>query len=155
MPIKLLHAIFDIVSIYRYNFYMAKVKTQKFTAEEKNKFIKNLSATILKYKNTVMLEKFLRDFFTPSEIAMLARRIQVANGLIQGKGYRELHKELGVGMTTVQFVDRWMRSADKNYKYAPPGKHKKPSKNSKSTSNRGRFTFLYSVGPNPYFFWRS
>ncbi|MDO8512332.1 MAG: Trp family transcriptional regulator [bacterium] len=136
---------------------MAKVKTQKFTAEEKEKFVKNLGATILKYDKPDKMEKFLRDFLTPSEIIMLARRIQIADGLIKGKGYRELHEKYGIGMSTVQLVDKWLRVTVEDYKYAPPGKRDKKQKKTRGYSRRsGIQLFLsYSTGPNPYFIWQS
>ena len=130
---------------------MAKIKLQKITIEQKKKYITGLGETILKYKTTTQMEEFLRNFLTASELVMLARRVEIANGLIKGEGYRELRKKIGVGMSTVQSVDRWLPYAVKDYKYAPPNKKEKKVRKSFRRVRHGKIGF--SAVTTPHFNW--
>lgn len=53
-----------------------------------------------------------------SEAIMLARRIQVAKMLLEGKKYEEITKELHVGPDTVGRVQQWLTAGFGGYKKA-------------------------------------
>ena len=54
-------------------------------------------------------EDFFQDFLTSSEKIILVRRLRVAKLLLQGSTPTQVRKELGVGVSTVQFVQNWIR----------------------------------------------
>ncbi len=54
-------------------------------------------------------EDFFNDFLTPSEKIILARRLQVVKMLLQGHKQNKVRKKLGVGVSTVQFVQKWIK----------------------------------------------
>lgn len=54
-------------------------------------------------------EDFFHDFLTPSEKVILARRLQIAKMLLQGHSQTSVRKKLGVGVSTIQFVQSWIK----------------------------------------------
>lgn len=52
--------------------------------------------------------QLLRTLFTESEVVILARRIKVAERLLCGIPFEAIQKELGVGLSTIRFVHRWL-----------------------------------------------
>lgn len=54
-------------------------------------------------------EDFFHDFLTSSEKIILARRLKLAKLLLQGYSSTQVRKKLGVGVSTVQFVQNWIR----------------------------------------------
>jgi uncharacterized protein YerC len=58
-----------------------------------------------------MLDFFLR-LLTSSEALMLARRIQIAQLLIEEKSYEEIQKKLKVGSQTIYRTDKWINNGD-------------------------------------------
>ncbi len=57
-------------------------------------------------KNSV--KQFLSDVLTESEQVMIGRRVLIAKRLLEGKKYRWIVKELGVGQDTVYSVKKWL-----------------------------------------------
>ncbi len=54
-------------------------------------------------------EDFFYNFLTPSEKIILARRLRVAKMLLQGFTQTQVRSKLSVGVSTVQFVQNWIR----------------------------------------------
>lgn len=54
-------------------------------------------------------EDFFHNFLTSSEKIILARRLRVAKMLLQGYSQVQVRKKLGVGVSTIQFVQNWIR----------------------------------------------
>lgn len=52
---------------------------------------------------------FLIGLFTSSETLMIARRIQIAKLLIQGKDYEFIRKELKVSFQTINKIEHWLK----------------------------------------------
>ncbi len=48
------------------------------------------------------MRKFLDILLTPSEFDELSRRLQILKRLVKGKTQREISKDLGVGIATVE-----------------------------------------------------
>jgi len=55
------------------------------------------------------LKDFFDEFLTPSERMIFARRLRVAKLLLQGYTRSKVRRKLGVGVTTVNFVYKWMK----------------------------------------------
>jgi uncharacterized protein YerC len=54
-------------------------------------------------------EDFFHNFLTHSEKIILARRLRVAKMFLQGYNPTQIRKKLGVGVSTVQFVQNWIK----------------------------------------------
>ena len=87
---------------------MPKILPHNLSAKIKKELLKEFYDFIstLDRKET---EDFFHNFLTASEKIILARRLQIAKMLLQGSGPTEIRKQLGVGVSTVQFVQRWIR----------------------------------------------
>ena len=91
---------------------MPKVKVYSVEKKEKQKIVSELFEIFveLKTKNEVFL--FLLGLFTPSEVLMIARRIQVVKMIIDGASYDEIRKKLKVSNQTITKMEHWLRSDD-------------------------------------------
>lgn len=87
---------------------MGKVQTKNIDKNERYKIIGDFYeiVTNLKTKNEVI--GFFMGLLTPSEALMFARRIQIAQMLLDNKSYDEIRKELKVGLSTVASVSNWL-----------------------------------------------
>ena len=82
--------------------------------------------TGLKNKNDVA--GFFMGLLTPSEAVMFARRIQIAQMLLDDKRVAEIKAELGVGTNNISTVSRWLFNDDNNIFRRQISKHLKASK---------------------------
>jgi uncharacterized protein YerC len=63
---------------------------------------------IVKIKSKREAADFFKDLLTPSEALMLSNRVMIAKRLVEGFNYEDIRKELGVGYTTINNVNRWL-----------------------------------------------
>lgn len=61
-------------------------------------------------------EDFFHDFLTESEKIILARRLKIVKMLLQGFTQVAIRKRLGVGVSTIQFVRKWIKNEAKHKK---------------------------------------
>ncbi|MDY0302432.1 MAG: Trp family transcriptional regulator [Candidatus Moranbacteria bacterium] len=87
---------------------MGKVQTKNIDKNERYKIIGDFYeiVTNLRTKNEVI--GFFMGLLTPSEALMFARRIQIAQMLLDDKSYDEIRRELKVGLSTVANVSTWL-----------------------------------------------
>lgn len=87
---------------------MGKVQTKSIDKNERYKIIGDFYeiVTNLRTKNEVI--GFFMGLLTPSEALMFARRIQIAQMLLDDKSYEEIRRELKVGLSTVANVSTWL-----------------------------------------------
>lgn len=97
---------------------MAKVKPQQLNANQHRRLLQTLACAVAHLRTPEAAADFLRHLLTPSERVMLGRRLLVARLLAAGHAYEEIRAKLGVGLTTVQAVDAWLRVTAKDYLYA-------------------------------------
>jgi TrpR-related protein YerC/YecD len=64
------------------------------------------------------VKNFFKDLLSENEALMLARRIQIAKMLLEGKKYEEIVNKLHVGEDTVGKVQQWLTSGFGGYKKA-------------------------------------
>jgi TrpR-related protein YerC/YecD len=96
---------------------VAKVKPHKISKANKEEAIFGFFDVIEKLRNKKEMLDFFLGLLTSSEALMLARRIQVAQMLINDKGYEEIQKELKVGSQTISKIDRWINSNDEKFSF--------------------------------------
>lgn len=91
---------------------MAKIKPHQIDSKKKYIAIDNLFEVISELKTKKEIVDFFLGLFSQSESLMLARRIQIAKLLLDGKNYEEIRHALGVGNSTIQKTDFWLHGAD-------------------------------------------
>lgn len=95
-----------------------KVRYHKLSELEKKKYLGDfykIAAALNGYDET---KNFFKDLLTLSETVMIARRIQIAKMLLNDIGYDDIRKELGVGFSTINHVDRWLNNGFGGYRKA-------------------------------------
>jgi TrpR-related protein YerC/YecD len=94
---------------------MAKVKSHEINSKERYKIIGNFFDIIANLKSKKEVVDFFVGLLTPSESLMVARRIQIAQLLIEGEGYETIKNKLKVSFQTITKTERWLHSEDENY----------------------------------------
>ncbi len=94
---------------------MAKVKSHEINAKERHKIIGNFFDIIANLKSKKEVVDFFVGLLTPSENLMVARRIQIAQLLIEGEGYETIKNKLKVSFQTITKTERWLHSEDEDY----------------------------------------
>lgn len=61
---------------------------------------------------------FLRDLFTLEELEEASRRFLIAKLLKEGKGVRDIAREIGVSSTTVVRINYWLHHGMGGYEIA-------------------------------------
>jgi TrpR-related protein YerC/YecD len=89
---------------------------------------RSLCAAIATLDSVDDCRAFLRDLCTPAELQALADRWAVVGLLQNGIPYREIHKQIGVSVTTIGRVARYLTSGNGGYTLATErltgGRHK-------------------------------
>lgn len=93
---------------------MAKVPYRALSKEKRQELKEELCETFLQVQRKEEVGRLLCHLLTPSEQVMLARRIQVAKRLLQGKTEIEIRAELHVGFPLIQSVERWFMSTEES-----------------------------------------
>lgn len=94
---------------------MAKVKSHEINSKERYKIIGNFFDIIANLKSKKEVVDFFVGLLTPSENLMVARRIQIAQLLIEGEGYETIKNKLKVSFQTITKTERWLHSEDEDY----------------------------------------
>jgi TrpR family trp operon transcriptional repressor len=96
---------------------MAKIRFYDVEKKERYRVIEELYEVIGELKSKDEVVRFLFGLFTPSEVLMVSRRIQVAKMLIKGLTYIEISKEIGVSDQTIRKVEHWLKSDESRMKF--------------------------------------
>lgn len=114
---------------------MAKVRFYDVSKKERIRIIGELYEVIAELKSKDEVFKFLFELFTPSEVLMIARRIQVAKMLLDEKTYVEIGKRLKVSHQTIRKVEHWLKSDEERTKLIDLKLDKIKKNNSRNTEN--------------------
>lgn len=88
-----------------------RTSSQKINASLKNQIIKSLAKVAAGFKNINNADKFLRDFFTESELETFSKRLAIAYWLKKGRSYTNIRDNLKVSSATVAVVQSMMEKA--------------------------------------------
>lgn len=91
---------------------MAKVKVHLIDRKEKAEAIGNLFEKFSKLNSKEDVLNFLAGLLSSSEVLMIARRIRIAEKILEEKTYEEICKELKVGAQNISRIDNWLHSGD-------------------------------------------
>ncbi len=92
---------------------MPKVKSYSIDPREKRRIVSDLFELIVSLRNKEETVEFLIGLLTPSEILMIARRIQIAKMLLEEDNYEVIRKKLKVSHQTINKVEHWLRGDEK------------------------------------------
>lgn len=87
---------------------MPKILPQNLSSKIKKELLKDFYDFISSLDRKEA-EDFFHDFLTPSEKIIFARRLRIAKMLLQGHTQTHVRKKLGVGVSTIQFVQNWIK----------------------------------------------
>jgi len=112
---------------------MPKVNPRSLDLNSKMKYLDLLWTSIAQLKTKEEVKHFFKDLLSESESIMLARRIEVAKRLLEGKSYDAIAQELKVGMDTIARVQNWLASGFGGYEKAVGGFNKELKKRFKGS----------------------
>jgi uncharacterized protein YerC len=96
---------------------MAKVKVYSIDSKEKYRIFGEFFEVITNLKNKKEAVDFLIGLFTPSEMLMVARRIQVAKMILKEDNYEIIRKNLKVSNQTINKVEHWICGDEEKNKF--------------------------------------
>ncbi|MCL5970539.1 MAG: YerC/YecD family TrpR-related protein [Patescibacteria group bacterium] len=85
---------------------------------EKLKLLAALCEAISSTKNSQEAAKLLTDLLSPSEIEIVAKRLEIAKLLIKGNSYDEIKDRVHAGYSTIARVNTWLNLAGDGFKMA-------------------------------------
>ena len=112
---------------------MPKVNPRSLDSNSKMKYLDLLWTSIARLETREEVKRFFKDLLSESESIMLARRIEIAKRLLEGKSYGAIAQELKVGMDTIGRVQGWLASGFGGYEKAVGGFNKELKKRFKGS----------------------
>lgn len=103
------------ISICGTIFKMGKFDYRELPAGDRIKFTEQLAEVLAHITDKRQMRELITTLLTPSELIMLARRLEIASRLLEGKSYATIRKEIKVGISTVQSVDSWLEHTVRDY----------------------------------------
>lgn len=90
--------------------------SKSLSKEEVGKLFYRLCLAISKTKNEKEAADFLRDLLSYPEAEMIAKRLKIAEMLLEGNNYEDIRSELRVGNGTVARVKEWLDISGGGYR---------------------------------------
>lgn len=94
---------------------MGKFDYRELSVEERDRLVEKLADVFSSLKGKKKITVFLERLLSPSEIVMLARRLQVAELLVGGRTYDQIQNKLKVGISTIRSIEGWLEHATRDY----------------------------------------
>lgn len=94
---------------------MHRLKNRLTKQEQEGLFIK-LAKSLSLLRNPVEMAQFLKDLLSEVEVLMLARRLQIAESLIEGLTYEQIREEMKVSKGTIARVQTWLDLYGEGYR---------------------------------------
>lgn len=95
----------------------AKYKiSAKLSKQERNELFIKFAKAIASLHNPKEVAHFLKDLLSEAEVIMLAKRLQIADLLIQGLTYEQIRQDLKVSDTTIARVQTWLMLHGEGYR---------------------------------------
>ena len=77
--------------------------------------MREMSRLLLSVNSERDMMQLLYRLFTPSEVVMIGRRMQIGELLVNGWSYSSIREKLGVGNATLRSVDSWLEHIMHDY----------------------------------------
>lgn len=112
------------------------MRLAEITKKEREELIFRFCQTLTQIKTSEEAASFITDLLSSAETEMLAKRIKIAEFLLEGESYDEIKKKLKASGGTIARVSEWLRVYGQGYrlimermKKLPKIEVKKPSIN--------------------------
>lgn len=94
---------------------MSKVRVYSIDKKEKYKIISELLEIIVSLRSKDEVVGFMIGLLTPSEVLMIARRIQIAKMLLQEATNEDIRRKLKVSFQTINKVEHWLKNDENKF----------------------------------------
>lgn len=91
---------------------------QRLSKSEVEKIFYLLCLAVLKADDIGNAAKFLRDLLSYQESEMIAKRLKIAEFLLEGKTYFEIREALKVSSGTIARIHEWLKMSGEGYRWA-------------------------------------
>jgi len=95
---------------------MVRYNPWKLNDEQRKKLLAVFYKSVTMVDDYDEAKSFLKDLLTVKEIAMLARRLQIATLIISGYTYREIKSYLKTSYATIANIQKWLNVGGKGYR---------------------------------------
>lgn len=89
---------------------------QKLSPQERQRVLLELCQTMVMVKRLEEAAKILGDLLSDQELLMVAKRLQIAKLLLNGKKYAQIRKDLKVSQQTIARVNLWLQQAGEGFR---------------------------------------
>lgn len=121
---------------------------RKLTRQEQNELFSKLAKALVLLHNSEEGAHFLRDLLSEAEVLMLARRLQIAELLIEGQTYQQIRSSLKVSFGTIARVQTWLELYGEGYRTVIKRIDRKETSKDDLSKPFGRLKRKY-----PMYFW--
>lgn len=91
---------------------------ERLGRDEVNKIFYQLCLAIAQLKDEKQAAVFLRDLISYQESEMIAKRLKIAEYLLEGLSYDDVKKKLKVSFGTIAKVQTWLKVSGEGYREA-------------------------------------
>ena len=90
--------------------------SSKLTPEKRKELIIGLCRALTVLRSSEEVAESLTDLLTPKEIETIAKRLQIAEYLLENKDYEAIRKDLKVGYSTIARVNTWVNLSNQGFR---------------------------------------
>lgn len=90
----------------------------KLTNKEREELFVQLARAVASMKSSTEAAQLMTDLFTEAELAMVAKRLAIADLLIEGASYQDIRNGLKVSYGTIARISGWLQNAGEGYRLA-------------------------------------
>jgi TrpR-related protein YerC/YecD len=102
--------------------------SSKLTSIKRKELILNLCRAICVLNSPKEVADAITDLLTPKEVETIAKRLQIAEMLVNKKDYSEIREDLKVGYSTISRVNTWLNLSGDGFKIMLSRKKNSPSR---------------------------
>jgi TrpR-related protein YerC/YecD len=129
---------------------MAKHKT-KLSRQEVEKIFYRFCLAISELPNIQEVASFLRDLLSYQEAEMIAKRLRIAELLLDGDKYEEIMEKIKVSAGTIARVQEWLKMSGSGYRKAVEQVKKKYKDDIGKSKNFGNWSSIKKR--YPIYYW--
>ena len=97
---------------------MPRARPTRIPSRDYQKLLAAIYTVMAKLTTPQEVDLFFKELLSPSELLMLARRLRIAQMLIEGETYANIKQELHVGLQTITNVNHWIEQGGRGYRQA-------------------------------------
>ena len=106
---------------------MAKFsRIPKLAKKQRQELMLALCNAIAQMKKADEAAKLLTDLLSPQEVEMIAKRLEIAKLLIEGKTYDQIRADIKTGYATIARINTWLNLSGEGFKLAFSRRQKSP-----------------------------